>query len=100
MASAASIFFHASSVMGTPVRMYASALMSSSSNSKFALAARSTLTASGTTSLPAPSHGTTAMCLDSGGFLVAQLVALDLAGHGFRQLGHELDQVRVLEALQ
>src|SRR6266853_1725781 len=74
--------------------------MSSSSNSKSAPAARSTLTASGTTSLPAPSHGTTATCLGRGHFLIAQLVALDLAGHRLRQLGHELDHVRVLESLQ
>src|SRR5579859_1263811 len=85
--------------------------MSSSSNSKSAPAARSTLTASGTTSLPAPSHGTTAMCLGRGRFLalrdrvgtyclLAQLVALDLARDRLRQLGDELDHVRVLEPLQ
>src|SRR5206468_11179688 len=111
MASAAASFVHASPGIGTPLRRYASALMSSSSNSKSAPAARSTLTASGTTSLPAPSHGTTAMCLGRGGFLalrdrvgtyrlLAQLVALDLAGHRLRQLGDELDHVRVLESLE
>src|SRR5579859_7170178 len=74
--------------------------MSSSSNSKSAPAAFSTLTASGTTSLPAPSHGTTAMCSGRGLLPLAELVALDLARHRLRQLGHELDQMGVLEALQ
>src|SRR3981081_1652951 len=32
--------------------------------------------------------------------LLAQLVPLDLASHGFRQLGYELDQVRVLKTLE
>src|SRR4029077_10293537 len=102
MASAAASSFHTASVIGTPVRRYESALTSNSSNSKSAPAARSTLIASGTTSFPAPSQGRTAMCLGmcGGGFLFAQLVALDLAGHGLGQLGHELDQVRVLVALQ
>src|ERR1700745_2660822 len=100
MASAAASFFQSSPGIGTPVRRYASALMSSSSNSQSAPAARSTLMASGTTSLPAPSHGTTAMCLGRGGFLFAQLVALDLAGNRLGQLGHELDHVRVLKALE
>src|SRR5437879_12462679 len=86
--------------MGSPVRMYWSALTSYSWKSKSAPAARSTLIASGTTSLPAPSQGRTAMCLRRGGFLLAQLVALDLARDRFGQLGHELEQVRVLEALQ
>src|SRR6266853_1891715 len=102
MASAAASCFHTSSVIGTPVRRYESALTSNSSNSRSAPAARSTLIASGTTSFPAPSQGTTAMCLGTsgGGFLLAQLVALDLAGHGLGQLGDELDEVRVLVALE
>src|SRR5207245_3403151 len=42
------------------------------------------------------------MCLGTGGggFLLAQLVALDLARHRLRQLGDELNHVRVLIALQ
>src|SRR5712692_259762 len=100
MASAAASCFHTSSEMATPVRRYESALTSNSSKSKSAPAARSTLIASGTTSFPAPSQGTTAMCLRRSGLPLAQLVALDLAGHGLRQLGHELDQVRVLVPLQ
>src|SRR5712692_4127329 len=102
MASAAASCFHTSSEMATPVRRYESALTSNSSNSKSAPAARSTLIASGTTSLPAPSQGSTAIFLGTGlrGFPLAQLVALDLAGHGLGQLGHELDQVRVLVALE
>src|SRR6267143_2395990 len=102
MESAACSSFHTPSGMATPVRRYESALTSNSSNSKSAPAARSTLIASGTTSLPAPSQGRTAMCLGTcwGCFLLAQLVALDLAGHRLRQLGHELDRVRVLVALQ
>src|SRR5207249_1769838 len=86
--------------IGSPVRMYWSALTSYSWKSKPAPAARRTLIASGTTSLPAPSQGKTAMWLGRGHFLLAQLVALDLAGHGLGQVGHELDQVRVLEALE
>src|SRR5881628_3028929 len=86
--------------IGSPVRMYWSALTSYSWKSKPAPAARRTLIASGTTSLPAPSQGRTAMCLRRCGFLLAQLVALDLARDRFGQLGHELDQVRILEALQ
>src|ERR1700674_1777255 len=100
MASAFSSSFQMAVGMGSPVRMYCSALTSNSSNSKSAPAARSTLIASGTTSLPAPSQGRTATCLRRGGFLLAQLVALNLAGHGLGQLGHELNHVRVLEALQ
>src|SRR5712691_5087749 len=102
MASAATSCFHTSSEMATPVRRYESALTSNSSNSKSAPAARSTLIASGTTSFPAPSQGTTAMCLGTGGggFPLAQLVALDLAGHSLGQLGDELDEVRVLVALE
>src|SRR5439155_12242348 len=86
----------------TPVRRYASALTSNSSNSKSAPAARSTLMASGTTSLPAPSQGRTAMCLGRGLLRsrLAQLVALDLAGDGLGELGHELDHVRKLESLE
>src|SRR5216684_639498 len=100
MASAAASCFHTSSEMATPVRRYESALTSNSSNSKSAPAARSTLIASGTTSLPAPSQGRTAMCLGRCGFLFTQLVALDLAGHGLRELGDELDHVRILKALE
>src|SRR5258706_12204337 len=74
--------------------------MSYSWKSKSAPAARSTLIASGTTSLPAPSHGKTAMCLGRGRFLLAQLVTLDFAGDGLRKLGDELDHMRVLEALE
>src|SRR5260370_7687567 len=101
MASAAASSFHTSSVIGTPVRRYDSALTSNSSNSRSAPAARSTLIASGTTSFPAPSQGTTAMCLGTsgGGFLLAQLVALDLASHGLRQLGAEPDELPLLLAL-
>src|SRR2546426_10715227 len=82
--------------------MYWSALTSYSWKSKSAPAARSTLIASGTTSLPAPSQGRTAMCLGRG-FLrsrLAQLVALDFAGDGLGQLRHELDHVRKLESLE
>src|SRR5690348_4544206 len=86
--------------MGSPVRMYWSALTSYSSNSRSAPAALRTLIASGTTSFPAPSQGRTAMWLRRSRFLVAQLVALDLAGHGLRQLVDELDHVRILEPLQ
>src|SRR5947199_10275961 len=86
--------------MGSRVRMYWSALTSYSWNSRSAPAARRTLIASGTTSLPAPSHGKTAMFLRRGRFLLAKLVALDLARHRLGQLRHELDEVRVLEALQ
>src|SRR5881409_1656765 len=86
--------------IGSPVRMYWSALTSYSWKSKPAPAARRTLIASGTTSLPAPSQGKTAMWLGRCHVLLAQLVALDLAGHGLGQIGHELDQVRVLEALE
>src|SRR5256885_12303103 len=86
--------------IGSPERMYWSALTSYSWKSKPAPAARRTLIASGTTSLPAPSQGRTAMWLGRGRFLLAQLVALDLAGHGLRHVRHELDQVRVLEALE
>src|SRR5438445_262429 len=75
-------------------------LTSYSWKSKPEPAARRTLIASGTTSLPAPSQGKTAMWLGRGRFLLVQLVALDLAGHGLGQVGHELDQVRVLEALE
>src|SRR5260370_36134488 len=100
MASAAASSFHTSSGIGTPVRRYESALTSNSSNSKSAPAARSTLIASGTTSFPAPSQGTTATCLRRSGLPLAQLVTLDLAGHGLRQLGHKLDQVGVLVALE
>src|SRR5260370_41777116 len=98
MASAAASSFHTSSVIGTPVRRYDSALTSNSSNSRSAPAARSTLIASGTTSFPAPSQGTSAMCLGTsgGGFLLAQLVALDLASHGLAQLGDALDAMRAL----
>src|SRR5229473_542260 len=100
MESAACSSFHTPSGIATPVRRYESAFTSNSSNSKYAPAARSTLIASGTTSLPAPSQGKTAMCLDMGcgSFLFAELVALDLAGHSFRQLGDELDHVRILVA--
>src|SRR5438876_2943582 len=80
--------------------MYWSALTSYSWKSRSAPAARRTLIASGTTSLPAPSQGRTAMWLRRCGFLLAQLVALDLAGDRLGQLRHELDQVRELEALQ
>src|SRR5712691_5137404 len=102
MASAAASCFHTSSGMATPVRRYESALTSNSSNSKSAPAARSTLIASGTTSFPAPSQGSTAIFLGTGlrGFLLAQLVALDLASHSLGQLDYELDHVRVLVALQ
>src|SRR5207249_11308242 len=100
MASAFCRSAQTASGIGWPVRMYWSALTSYSWNSRSASAAFRTLIASGTTSLPAPSQGRTAMWLRRSGFLLAQLVALDLAGHGLRQLGHELDQVRVLEALQ
>src|SRR6266581_419854 len=87
--------------IGSPVRMYWSALTSYSWKAKSAPAARRTLIASGTTSLPAPSQGRTAIFLGNWRrFLFAQLVALDLAGDGLRQLGHELDVVRVLEALK
>src|SRR5260370_4808948 len=88
--------------MGSPVRRYWSALTSNSSNSKSATAARSSLIASGTNSLPAPSQGSTAIFLGTGlrGFPLAQLVALDLASRGLGQLGHELDEMRVLVALQ
>src|SRR3954454_17325404 len=86
--------------MGCPVRMYWSASTSYSWKSKPAPAAFRTLIASGTTSLPAPSQGRTAMLLRRCGLLLAQLVALDLAGDRLRQLRHKLDQVRVLEALQ
>src|SRR5881628_1796853 len=82
--------------IGSPVRMYWSALTSYSWKSKPAPAARRTLIASGTTSLPAPSQGKTAMWLGRCHVLLAQ----DLAGHGLGQIGHELDQVRVLEALE
>src|SRR5205814_3729611 len=93
--------FQVASGIGCPVRMYWSASTSYSWKSKPAPAAFRTLIASGTTSLPAPSQGRTAMWwLRRSGFLLAQLVALDLARHGLRQLRHELDQVRVLEALQ
>src|SRR6266446_1086194 len=102
MASAAASCFHTSSEMATPVRRYESALTSNSSNSKSAPAARSTLIASGTTSFPAPSQGRTATFLATGrgGFLLAQLVALDLARHGLGQLGDELNHVGILVALQ
>src|SRR5947207_11325855 len=80
--------------------MYWPALTSYSWKSKSAPAAFRTLIASGTTSLPAPSQGRTAMWLGRCGFLVAQLVALDLAGHRLRQVADELDHVRVLESLQ
>src|SRR5438034_4676753 len=86
--------------MGSRVRMYWSALTSYSWNSRSAPAAFRTLIASGTTSLPAPSQGRTAMWLGRCGCLLAQLVALDLAGHGLRQVADELDHVRVLESLQ
>src|SRR5207249_2985501 len=86
--------------MGSRVRMYWSALTSYSWNSRSAPAAFSTLIASGTTSLPAPSQGRTAMWLGRCGFLLAQLVALDLAGHRLRQVVDELDHVWVLESLQ
>src|SRR5713101_1538407 len=91
MASAAASCFHTSSEMATPVRRYESALTSNSSNSKSAPAARSTLIASGTTSFPAPSHGTTAMRLGTsgGGFLLAQLVALQARLAVFLELGHQ-----------
>src|SRR5438309_2153923 len=100
MESAACSSFHTPSGMATPVRRYESALTSNSSNSKPAPAARRTLIASGTTSLPAPSQGRTAMCLGRSGLPLAQLVTLDLARDRLRQLGHELDDVRVLIALQ
>src|SRR5437016_5751083 len=86
--------------IGSPVRMNWSASTSYSWKSKSAPAARRTLIASGTTSLPAPSQGKTAIWLGRGRFLLAQLVALDLAGHGLREVGNELDQVWVLEALE
>src|SRR5439155_18848663 len=86
--------------IGSPVRMYWSALTSYSWKSKPAPAARRTLIASGTTSLPAPSQGMTAIWLGRGRFLLAKLVALDLAGHRLRQVGNEFDEVRILEALQ
>src|ERR1041385_6395725 len=97
--------FHVSSGMGTPVRRNWSPLTSYSWKSKSAPAAFMTLIASGTTSLPAPSQGRTAMWaastpLGRSGFLLAQLVALDLAGHRLRQLVDELDHVRVLEPLE
>src|SRR5947209_17987622 len=91
---------HVAAGMGSPVRMYWSALTSYSWKSKSAPAARSTLIASGTTSLPAPSQGRTAMCLRRGRFPLAQFVALDLAGDRLGQLGHELDHVGSLIALQ
>src|ERR1700682_2362572 len=73
--------------------------MSKSSNSRSAPTARSTLTASGTTSFPAPSPGTTAMCLGIRRPL-AQLVALDLTGQRLGKIGYELDDVRELVALE
>src|ERR1700738_684543 len=73
--------------------------MSKSSNSRSAPTARSTLTASGTTSRPAPSPGTTAMCLGIRRPL-PKLVALDLPGQRLGKLGHELDEVRELVALK
>src|SRR5438309_11808400 len=100
MESAACSSFHTPSGMATPVRRYESALTSNSSNSKSAPAARRTLIASGTTSLPAPSQGRTAIFLGRSGLPLAQFVALDLAGHSLRQLGDELDDVRVLVALE
>src|SRR3989440_9986734 len=74
--------------------------MSKSSNARSAPLALRTLTASGTTSFPTPSPGTTATRLGRSGFLFAQLEALDLAGQRLRQLRHELDQVRELIALE
>src|SRR5258708_29556247 len=102
MASAAASCFHTSSEMATPVRRYESALTSNSSNSKSAPAARSPLIASGTTSFPAPSQGRTAILLGTSGgrFLLAHLVALDLARHRLGHHGHELDHVRAVVALQ
>src|SRR4029077_11212986 len=120
MASAFCRSFQMSGGIGSPVRRNWSALTSYSWKSKSAPAARRTLIASGTTSLPAPSQGRTAMCRraragripgrraragrisgsDRGGFLFAQFVALDLARHGLWQLRHELDHVRVLKTLQ
>src|SRR5207248_7761231 len=91
---------HVAAGTGSPVRRYWSALTSYSWKSKSAPAARRTLIASGTTSWPAPSHGKTAMCSGRGCFIFAQLVTLDLAGHGLGQLRHELDDVRVLKSLQ
>src|SRR5260221_12378123 len=73
--------------------------MSNCSNSRSAPTARSTLSASGTTSFPAPSPGTTAICLGNRRPL-AQLVALDLPGQRLGKLGHELDEVRELVALE
>src|SRR5438309_10686991 len=86
--------------MGSPVRMYWSALTSYSWKSKSAPAARSTLISSGTTSLPAPSQCRTAMCLRRCRFPLAQSVALSLAGDRLGKLGHELDHVGVFIALQ
>src|SRR5258708_32736274 len=73
--------------------------MSNCSNSRSAPTAGRTLTASGTTSFPAPSPGTTAMCLGKRRPL-AQLVTLDLPGQRLGKLGHELDEVRELVALE
>src|SRR5207253_34239 len=100
IASAFSRSLHTCAGIGSPVRMYWSALTSYSWKSSSAPAALRTLIASGTTSLPAPSQGRTAMWLRRCGFLLTQLVALDLAGDRFGQLGHELDDVGVLEALE
>src|SRR5437868_6735936 len=84
----------------TPRYVLRSSWTANSWKSKSAPAARRTLIVSGTTSWPAPSHGKTAMCSGRGCFLFAQLVTLDLAGHGLGQLRHELDDVRVLKSLQ
>src|SRR5438046_9114642 len=100
MASAFCGSAQAASGIGWRVRMYWSALTSYSWKSKSAPAAFRTLIASGTTSLPAPSQGRTAMWLGRCGCLLAQLVALDLAGHGLRQVADELGLGGVPGSLQ